>query len=257
MKSLTAPIILAGCLSLFCSGSATHAPLEDLVAGDGKIGMLAYHRVIPFPGCGHPQDVSQAKFKRDLDYLSSEGYTFLTTRDLAEGAFDPDGRNVLITVDDGRQDNFTAARPILDARGIRASFFVPTVAIGWEEIMDWDQLRQLAAEGHRVESHTVNHADLSEAGLTDEEILAELALSKEALEEGLEDPGGGPYEVTALAYPYGGYDRRAIDILEDYGGYRYAITIDPGVNDPEELEEKRFELRRFEVYEDFPIESFF
>jgi len=257
MKPLLTPIILVAYLSLSCHGPVKGTSPADIETNDGKIGMLAYHRVIPLPGWGHIEDVSEAKFKHDLDYLSSEGYTFLTTQDLARRAFDPDERNILITVDDGRVENFTAARPILNARGIRASFFVPTVAIGWEKFMDWDQVRQLVSEGHRVESHTVNHADLSDPELSDEEILDELVISKEALEEGLEGPEGGPYEVVAIAYPYGGYDRRAIEILEDYGGYRYAITIDPGLNDPEELEERRFELRRFEVYEDFPIESFF
>ena len=253
LSSLFTALLLIACLLLACGEETEEASPEDFDIGGGTIGILAYHRVIPLPGWGHVEDVSQAKFRSDLDYLRSEGYTFLTTRDLVDGSYDPEGKNVLITVDDGRLDNFTMARPILNARGIKATFFVPTIAIGWDTCMDWDQLGRLVLEGHRVESHGVNHADLTDPALSNDTILDELVRSKEILEAGIP----GPYEVVAFAYPFGYNDERTVDILESYGGYRFAITIDPGGNDPDTLDENRFQLRRFEVHEDFPIEAFF
>jgi peptidoglycan/xylan/chitin deacetylase (PgdA/CDA1 family) len=68
------------------------------------------------------------------------------------------------------------------------------------ETMTWAELRDLAAAGVEIGSHTISHPRLTR--LSDVELREELGGSKEMLEAGLERPC--PY----LAYPFGDHDAR-------------------------------------------------
>lgn len=67
----------------------------------------------------------------------------------------------------------------------------------------------------RVEAHTVNHPALP--AQSDEDQRAEVAGSKQALEEWLGRP------VTGFAYPYGAHDERAASIVRE-AGFAYACA---------------------------------
>jgi predicted ATP-grasp superfamily ATP-dependent carboligase/peptidoglycan/xylan/chitin deacetylase (PgdA/CDA1 family) len=66
---------------------------------------------------------------------------------------------------------------------------------GGPAMLEWDQLEEMAAAGITIASHTVSHPAL--AALEREEALAELTLSKAALEARLKR------RVTLFAYPFG------------------------------------------------------
>lgn len=119
------------------------------------------------------------------------------------------GGTLSVTFDDGYADNFTVAAPILEQFKIPATFFVTTSFIGtslkapWDEAfepplpwMSWDQVRQLAARGFAIGSHTDGHVMLS---TTDPRRLrADLETSKRRLEKELRVP------ARLFAYPFGG-----------------------------------------------------
>lgn len=67
---------------------------------------------------------------------------------------------VSLTFDDGLASQLDAGA-MLAARGLEASFFVNTGRVGDRDHLDWPQIEQLAAEGHEIGGHTVNHPDLS------------------------------------------------------------------------------------------------
>lgn len=56
------------------------------------------------------------------------------------GATRPRGVAVLLTFDDGYLDNYTAAFPVLAARGVPATFFLVTSEVGTSHIPRWDRV---------------------------------------------------------------------------------------------------------------------
>lgn len=81
-------------------------------------------------------------------------------------------------------------------------------------------------KGHEIAVHTAHHVDLT--GLSDEEVIREIADDKLRLEEIF------GCEVVGMAYPYGAYDNRIMKIAASCG-IRYArTTMDAyGFNMPE------------------------
>src|SRR5699024_9929038 len=84
------------------------------------------------------------------------------------------GKVVVITFDDGYQNVFQYARPILNELGFTATNFIVADLMGgineWmlakgslvSPLMTAAQIQQWAAEGHEVGSHTLSHVYLSQ-----------------------------------------------------------------------------------------------
>ncbi len=93
--------------------------------------------------------------------------------------------------------------------------------------MSWAHVRNLAASGIEIGSHTVTHPVLSSVA-SDAQLMHELRGSRLAIEAHTGRP------VTALAYPVGGpraYDERVVRAVRN-AGYRFAFTYTPGLNSP-------------------------
>src|SRR6185436_774256 len=142
-----------------------------------------------------------ATFRSLLDGLVERGYQFLTADDAIRVRV-LRRRTVLLTFDDGRQDNFDVVLPILREYGIAATFYVCPGLVGKRvafashpdcddamsrnlvfEMMDWDFLRELRDSGMCIGSHTTNHPDLTQC--LDSQLDGEVAGSKCALEQQL------------------------------------------------------------------------
>jgi peptidoglycan/xylan/chitin deacetylase (PgdA/CDA1 family) len=92
---------------------------------------------------------------------------------------------------------------------------------GADGLMTVEQLRDLAAHGHEVASHTCTHPILPL--LPPGELARELGESKSALEQML----GG--EVVSIAYPNGDYDEAVVRAARE-ARYLNAATTKPGLN---------------------------
>ncbi len=108
-----------------------------------------------------------------------------------------------ITFDDGTLDQFLAAYPELDSRGIPATFFVITDCMNQGYWMDgetryrlfsWDDARVLSGSGHEIASHSAHHVDLA---AHPDQALAEMTQSAEDLRREL--PG---VPVFSFGWPY-------------------------------------------------------
>src|SRR2546428_10477653 len=95
--------------------------------------ILLYHRVLPTPTAPDPYRncVSTAAFRSHLRWLQAHGYSSLP---LTAGAGGPSlrrhGQQVAGTFDDGYEDNYVHAWPVLKEFGFTASIFVVTNIIG-------------------------------------------------------------------------------------------------------------------------------
>ena len=169
--------------------------------------VLMYHRVCDLTPSEQKSPlsrdltVSPADFEDQVRYLSENGFTFLLAGDveeaLREGRELPE-KAVAITLDDGYQDNFTNAFPILRKYGAKATIFVVTNNIGRPARLTWRDMLEMAPAGVGYGSHSITHPDLTSLGL--DALRFELRESKRILESRL------PEQITSIAYPAGRYD---------------------------------------------------
>jgi peptidoglycan/xylan/chitin deacetylase (PgdA/CDA1 family) len=203
---------------------------SHLLRNSGHHGAVAlmYHSVVPGTGTpGWRYAVSMQRFRGQLDLLQGEGWHTHRLDEL--GAKPLPARSVVITFDDGYQDNF-AAFTELARRGMTASWFVVSrdigLSTGWQDagspqlpLLDAAQLREMHAAGMEIGAHSHTHCRLTEC---DNIALAEeLTHSKATLEALLNAP------VTSLAYPYGIHDDRVVEAARA-AGYAAACTTRSG-----------------------------
>ncbi|MER3395935.1 MAG: hypothetical protein C4318_00490 [Acidimicrobiia bacterium] len=177
--------------------------------------ILAYHRITNQESSA--LCVSPRAFKRQVQNMVRWGFTLVSLRELdALKARGVKGRIAAITFDDGFEDNYTQAFPVLTAYEASATFFVPSSLVGEPGRMNEAQLRDLTASGFEIGSHSKTHRELPH--LDDEELYEEIAGSKKELE----DIVGS--SVESFAYPRGKYDFRCRTIVESSGYLRAVVT---------------------------------
>lgn len=160
-----------------------------------------------------------------LRFLRRRGYRFMTVEELlAEGG--PRPRTAVVTFDDGFENWLTGALPVLRKLGVRATFYVcpgllgrPHPELAAAKLLDEEGLRELAAAGMELGSHSLTHPDLR--GLDDEALRRELEESKAEVER----IAGRP--CRTFAYPYGLYDARVVRAVA-VAGYELAFAWLPG-----------------------------
>jgi peptidoglycan/xylan/chitin deacetylase (PgdA/CDA1 family) len=220
------------------SGAAGAVETAAQWSGKRFLAILLFHRVtdqIPEDGL----TVSTARF-RAICHLLQRRFRVVSVSELAHlhrsrQPLPP--RTVAVTFDDCYRDNLFAAR-VLAEHGLAASFFLPTAFLDTDHVFPWDHhlppmpnltwndVREMAALGHTIGSHTVNHLDLGKVSLPDAQ--REIVESKQVIEDKI---GAA---VRWFAYPYGGVQHFRPGLasyveeagyegcLSGYGGFIYA-----------------------------------
>lgn len=187
--------------------------------------------------------VSDAVFARQMAALKAYGYQAVSLADYLAyraGSETPPQHPIIITFDDGYQDFYTDAVPILKANGMTAIAFIITSRIGSSEAdrqtnswdapeknfpanhLIWSEIRSFSAEGFGVGSHTVHH--LSLLTLTNDQVKQELSVSRAALQANVGLP------VFFFSYPGGrGYNQPAIHADLQEAGYQAAVCSTNGI----------------------------
>lgn len=192
------------------------------------IPVLMYHyiRINPWPtdtvGFGlstHPQ-----AFAQQLDYLQKQGYQTITIATLESimqlhRAMERKATNsnvilphapilpskpLLITLDDGYEDAYTQALPILQNHHMHAVEFVITGFVGLPNYLTWPEISRMDSSGtFDIESHTVHHYALGGTFWNNQTVMYEMAQSKNDLQTHLKK------RVGWFAYPYGSVNEQA------------------------------------------------
>lgn len=217
-----------------------------------RVVILMYHIVAaPLSAREARYCCTPQRFESQMRHLQASGVRLVTLDQLAD-AFD--GRDpwpdvgVAVTFDDGFEDTFKNALPVLARYRIPATMFAVADQLGgsndWmasqgfpdRRLMSASQLREMGAAGIAVGSHTRTHPRLPE--LDAEAKRGEIGGSKNRLEEAI------GREVTTFAYPYGLFDDDAHRAVGE-AGYRVACCTRSGFNRPDV---DRYLLRRIEVF---------
>jgi len=207
--------------------------------------VLVYHRFAGELKPGQERiDLHPRRYRRQLRLLRALGFKTLSLRDML--AFHSGERNHLprrrfvITVDDAMAD---ATEPLRETARLQPQLFVPTAEVGktahWidgEPVAGWDDVRELAAAGVLIGSHTRHHRRLTQLGAVEREV--ELVGSLAELREKV--PGAS----AAIAYPNGDHDDEVCAAARE-AGYAVAYTTEKGRNG---AGTDLFRLRRVSVH---------
>lgn len=190
-----------------------------------KVPILMYHHI------GNPEKfpsglaVAAKNLEEQLTYLQNQGYIFIDLDLLYDSLKNKKSlgvKNIILSFDDGYEDFYLEAFPILKARKIKATLFIIVNKIGTTGYLDWSQIRELVSSGLiTIGSHTLNHTSLSSQNLTSAK--KEIFESKKIIENHLGK------RVDYFSYPYGTNDVIIAKLLEQ-AGYKAAVTTIQGID---------------------------
>lgn len=187
-------------------------------SGQG-VPVLMYHSV----GIdkNNPVVINPQILEEQFKYLKDNGYSTITLDDLysyLENDAQIPEKSVVLTFDDGYENNYTEMFPLLKKYGFRATIFMISSYVDKNaDFLTSAQLKEMDAYGVDIESHTVNHEHLKT--LTKDKQLDTITQSKTFLEKLLNK------KINYIAYPYGEYNKDTLTCTET-AGYKLALTTD-------------------------------
>ncbi len=190
------------------------------ISKKGRMIILMYHRVArPLNGDAH-LCVSPANFESHIRYLSKH-FDFISLEELSdyiEKRAYPARDSVMLTFDDGWEDNYTNAFPVLKKYKAPALIFLASGFIGKTGMLKSNQIKEMAGSRIKLDSgitfgaHSKTHPRLSR--LNREDAKKEIWDSKSEVESIINMP------VASFAYPYGmedDFNPDVIDIAKESG----------------------------------------
>lgn len=190
-------------------------------SGKYTVPIMMYHHVTNEEF--EAEDVTPENFRRQMNFLKTHHYHVISmdqlVNEITSGKPLPP-KSVVIAFDDGNQDNYTNALPILKEFRFPVIFFISPGFFSRTGFMDWKEIKELQAqEFFSFGSHGMTQAYLP--GLSEDKLEYEILESKKILEKGL------GVKIDYIAYPVGGFNN-AIKALVEKAGYKAAVTTNRG-----------------------------
>jgi peptidoglycan/xylan/chitin deacetylase (PgdA/CDA1 family) len=214
-------------------------------AGEVICPILLYHQIadIDPPSQYHmpPED-----FKAQMESLYDWGYTpipiSLLARAITSGAELP-SRPVVVTFDDGDQNVYTNAFPVMQELGFPGVIYIISNAVDSQSHLTSAEILEMVAAGWEVGDHSMTHLNLtSDHG----QVWTEASQSRLELKAALGIP------INTFAYPYGAADTFVMEKISEYG-YQAAVGLGTSSRQgPDNL----FYLNRIEVKYGTNLEQF-
>ena len=224
---------------------------------------FSYSRVLMYHMVSEHLPKNQSKFNRlrvipkvfekQLIWLKQNGFKSFTLSELVQLENIPE-KSVVLTFDDGYEDNFTNAFPLLQKYGFKATIYIvlnrfennwatdkdldkASSELNNEKMLSDEQIKTMIESGLiEIGSHTLDHVNLPK--LNKEEKEKQLLESKKQIENIFGT------KCDSFAYPFGFYDEDSVKIVENIG-YTNATTTVNGVFDKNRY--SNFEIPRIMV----------
>lgn len=218
--------------------------------------VLMYHMVRdPVSGAKfNSLRVSPEMFEKQIRYLSENGWHFYTISELVALKDQLPEKSIAITFDDGYEDNFSNALPILKKYNAKATIYLVVDRHDREwsskrkkknnsgelmaepKLLD-EQVKELLKTGLiEIGSHTITHDNLPD--ITKEQKYQEIVDSKKQIEELFD------IKCRSFCYPFGLYDDTDLKLVEQ-AGYSNATTVERGIDNI--LQTNPYQLRRITI----------
>jgi len=200
--------------------------------------ILMYHHVDALAHDG-TNSVLVKNFSRQMEFLHRRGYNVISLDDLVEGAKANKKfprNSVVITFDDGYENNYLFAYSYLKKYNFPAIIFIAPTLIGEEEYLNWDEAREVLENKISFGGHSLTHQYLPD--IKDEkELIEQIVGCKRLIEAELNEP------VEFFCYPIGGFNEKIKKIVKDVG-YKAACTTNRGFD---KFNRDLFELKRIKI----------
>jgi peptidoglycan/xylan/chitin deacetylase (PgdA/CDA1 family) len=218
--------LVANCAASAVPDAATVAtPNTSKKAVTLRVPILMYHRIVPVTEAGDSLPglvVTPQRFAAQMDGLAAAGWHTITMAALGadlQAGIRPAAKSFVITFDDGYDDGYTYALPILQAHGYVATFYVIPGRFDRAAFLTSDHVRALAAAGMDIGDHTLNHVALGTRTLPAVEYQVEAAAARIA-----QVTGRWP---SSFAYPFGRMSNEARQGVAACGQLRTAVIEAP------------------------------
>ena len=194
-------------------------------AADVNVPVLMYHAVGDETWGYSDLFVRPQDLDAQLQYLADNGYETIWFEDLSH--LEDYEKPVILTFDDGYDDNYTELYPLLQKYQAKATIFVIPRDLGKAHKMTAEQIQELADSGLvSIQSHTWSHGNLSQ--MDEATLIFEMEESQNAIAA---LTGQVPYVVC---YPEGTKSDLSIAVARRYyaygllmNGYVYNTSDDP------------------------------
>ena len=181
--------------------------------------------------------VKPSEFEKQLNWLKNNGFTSFTLSELVNLEVIPK-KAVVLTFDDGYEDNFTKAFPLLKKYNFKATIYIvlnrfnenwatdkdldkASNELNNEKMLSDEQIKIMLESGLiEIGSHTLDHVNLPK--LSNEEKVKQIKESKEKIEDIFS------IKCNSFAYPFGFFDNDSVKIVEEIA-YSNATTTVNGV----------------------------
>ena len=200
--------------------------------------ILLYHRI------SHEKldsvTVTPAQFLHHLSILSRDYDLIDMNQFLASQGKLRRKPAIVITFDDGYEDNYYAART-LHEQNVPCTFFISTGIVGtqrsfpmdfrlnrWLPVLSWKQIIEMSSWGFHIANHSVNHVDMGK--IPSEDSLGEIQTAARDIIGKL----GQKSSAYWLAYPFGRVHNMKKGVLEQLCkiGIDFCFSAYGGVNQP-------------------------
>ena len=207
--------------------------------------ILLYHHISD-AGMGNRYYVTPDVFRAQLQALRDWGYTSITISELVNviiNGGDLPARPVVITFDDGNNDIYDYAFPIMQEMGFVGTFYIVGNRLQSRYFVTPDELIEMINAGWEIGDHSMSHIDLT---LDHSVIGYEAATSRSVLEDAL------GVKINTFAYPYGLIDEFVTNKISEYG-YQAAMGLGRSW---EHSWGTLFYLSRIEIQADYDMATF-
>ncbi|MCG7987549.1 MAG: polysaccharide deacetylase family protein [Candidatus Thiodiazotropha weberae] len=223
---------------------------------DNSVIILMYHSISDECDTSDTlaRTVSKDLFRKQLQFIKKKGYNIISLEKAVHGMINKniERNSICITFDDGYEDNYTNAFPILSELSVPATIFLVSSYITnakdfehlakksiFEKSMNISQITEMLAHKDIITfgSHTKTHKRLSDLPLDE---------AKSELENGISELKELGITPTLFAYPYGGrkeQNSEYIKILKNLGVIA-AVSTTSGIN---KIDQDLFKLKRIHV----------
>lgn len=209
-----------------------------------QLPILLYHRIVNEKSKigRHKIYVLEKNFRKQMEFLKENGYKTITFNDIENHSSE---KNVILSFDDGYEDNYTILFPILKEFGFTAVIYLVTklnrnewaINEGEPELkmMSKEMIKEMSVYGIEFGGHTRRHIDLKKT--PKEKLTEEISGNKKDVEEIT-----GKSSVS-FAYPFGAYKEETLEAVRA-AEYKYGITTIFG---PENWKDDLMRIRRIEI----------
>lgn len=207
-----------------------------LIDGGDLIPILMYHHVVEEGKAVNKITITTNRFEEDMEHLMRKGYTTISFKELIdhkEGNGTLPEKPIMITFDDGYDDNYKNAYPILKKNNMKAIIFIIGSRIGIKDYkkdtrysyFSWEQAKEMYESGLiEVQPHSYDlHHYQGDAESGQGVLLGTKESKKDYYNRFLEDTNkvvelikeNVGCDSYVYAYPYGKYVDISEEILKD------------------------------------------